>query len=91
MKKYYQDVFNVLDQCYWICKEDALGALLGAMDTHIWADGEPADPAIYEDLVEIYSSALSFKENVLRFLEMYQTNFGFDLTQTRALVEQMDI
>ncbi|MBQ8497065.1 MAG: hypothetical protein IJ489_06405 [Clostridia bacterium] len=91
MKKYYQAVFDVLDRCYWICKEDALGALLGAMDTCIWADGEPADPAMYDNLMETYSSALSFRENVLAFLEMYQTRFGFDLTETRALIADMDI
>ncbi len=86
MTQYCHDVFDLLEKCYWICKEDDLGALLGAMDCRLWSNREPADPAIYDNLMEMYSSTLSFKENVLAFLEMYQIRFGCELKETIALL-----
>ena len=50
----YDKVFALLDHCYWICKEDALGALLGMMDRELFEGNMPADAAEYEEFTAIY-------------------------------------
>ena len=39
----YIIMFYTLEHCYWICKEDALGALLRTKKHELMADGYPID------------------------------------------------
>ena len=61
--------------------------LFNDMDTQIFRDGKPADPATYEDWLTIVKSfskneSIDFDNLMLalvEFLEYYQNEFGYDL------------
>lgn len=41
--------YVLLERCYFSIHWDGLGALLGALSPELWADGLPADPALFAD------------------------------------------
>ena len=84
----YSLTLNILNECYVSYKEnDSLASLLSDMDTQIFRDGKPADPATYEDWLTIVKSfskneSIDFDNLMLalvEFLEYYQNEFGYDL------------
>ncbi|MYN18579.1 hypothetical protein GTP81_17665 [Rugamonas sp. FT107W] len=44
----FKVMFRFLEKYYEMTGEDDIGTLLGSMNTNVFADGRPADPAIWE-------------------------------------------
>ena len=77
----------MLDYCYGIFHEDDVGGMLGALS--LFSDGTPVDLAMYDDWYQISLSSKSFREKILSFLEMYETNYGMDFEKTKAFLLKM--
>jgi hypothetical protein len=45
----YKAMFRFLENYYELTKSDDIGDLLGGMNQELFADGRPADPAMWED------------------------------------------
>ena len=84
----YDKVFALLDHCYWICKEDALGALLGSMDRDLFEGDMPADAAEYDDFAAVYKGK-GTRETAIDFLLLHEEQFGFSLKQSISILKQM--
>lgn len=48
----FKVMFRFLERYYELTGADDIGTLLGSMSTNVFADGRPADPAIWEDWLE---------------------------------------
>jgi len=94
----YLTLFSALDRCYWNIPEgdgkEFLGMVVGSMDPEIWADGRPIDPAPALDWEAVsgsrdYCSLDEFAEDVYKFLEVYRTEFGFDVTEVQRYIKPL--
>lgn len=45
----YKAMFRFLEKYYEQTQADEIGSLLGSMNLELFADGRPADPAMWED------------------------------------------
>ena len=88
----YIIMFYTLEHCYWICKEDALGALLGAMNPELMADGYPIDGVMldvwWDDITkhaEITED--NYADYVYKFVQYYNDTVGFPMPETLKLVK----
>ena len=85
-------VFYILDHCYALCEEDALGAFLGMISPEIWTDGLPSDKAIYDDWKESVEDKDVTEDNVLEwgldFVKAYGKRLDFDFSQTIAILQK---
>lgn len=48
----FKVMFRFLERYYELTGADDIGTLLGSMNTKLFADGRPADPAIWEDWLD---------------------------------------
>lgn len=48
----FKVMFRFLENYYEMTGADDIGILLGSMNTSLFADGRPADPAIWEDWLD---------------------------------------
>ena len=87
VKQAYRTMVDFLDGYYWNTKNDTLAGMLGFMNTELCGDGMPADTAVWSTWNECVDAitddhALSSDnafQAMVRFLEKYDLNFGFDL------------
>ncbi len=84
----YDKVFALLEHCYRICKEDALGALLGSMDRDLFEGDMPADVAEYGDFMCIYKGK-STRETAIDFLVWHMETFDFPLSESISILNKM--
>jgi hypothetical protein len=84
----YDKVFALLDHCYWICKEDALGALLGSMDRDLFEGDMPADVAKCDDFMCIYKGK-NTRETAIDFLMLHMETFNFPLSDSINILKKM--
>ena len=84
----YDKVFALLDYCYRICEEDALGALLGMMDRGLFEGDMPADSAEYGDFTAIYKGK-SARETAIDFLVWHMEEFDFPLSESISILKKM--
>lgn len=85
----YDKVYALLDYCYSVCEEDALGALLGSMDRGLFEGDMPADVAEYDDFMHIYKGK-STRETAIDFLAWHMEEFNFPLSQSISILEKME-
>ena len=95
LKDAYLRTFNILESYYNNHKEDdAVISILSDMDTDIFQDGKPVDPATYDDWESIISpfvknGVLEEKDVILALLEFliyYQKEFGYELEGVIAYI-----
>lgn len=84
----YDKVFVLLDYCYGICEEDALGALLGMMDRGLFEGDMPADAAEFSDFMAVYKGK-GTRETAIDFLTWHMENFDFPLSQSISILKKM--
>lgn len=84
-------LFLFLEYCYTHCQEDDLGALLGALNPGIFADGilsDRADLAEWEDTHRDGDLCRdTFIKRVISFLQDFGRRYGFDFSRTLVLLE----
>ncbi|MBQ9746923.1 MAG: hypothetical protein IJW21_08900 [Clostridia bacterium] len=85
----YDKVYALLDYCYRICEEDALGALLGMMDRELFEGNMPADAAKYGDFMAVYKGK-GTRETAIDFLAWHMKEFDFPLSQSISILEKME-
>ena len=85
----YDKVFTLLDYCYRICEEDALGALLGMMDRELFEGDMPADAVEYNDFMRIYKGK-STRETAIDFLAWHMETFDFPLLESVNILREME-
>lgn len=100
IKQSYIAMFLFLDECYAISQDDALGGLLGSMVPYLTHDPMPMDSAKWADWIECVEKTATHDRNELdeqeafqamkEFLELYKTEFGFDLTWIIAEVNKAE-
>ena len=91
----YLIMFYLLDACFWKCREDDLGAMLGGMTPEhdfFQTGGIPLDSAYLSGWSEISRKNPDADMIALTdaFLAYYQSNFGFDVSQTRGMLRRDD-
>lgn len=86
IKKAYLALYQLLDDEYFKKENDALGLMAGSMSPHIFADGNPADPAYYSDFCrfikkyEIENLESAYNASI-DFLMFYHTEFEFQIKE----------
>lgn len=87
-------LFLFLEYCYTHCQEDDLGALLGALNPGIFADGIPADRADLAEWEDTHRDGDlcrdAFINRVISFLQDFGRRYGFDFSRTIVLLETVD-
>lgn len=88
-------LYYILEWCWNQYPEDALGAFLSAISPDVLIGREPVDIAIYYEWrehtgsVSDFACAEDFIKAAYDFMTFYENQYGFPLTHTRELLQNI--